>query len=76
MPLLFNSIDAGVGRFMAVLFFLCLALAGLSSLISLMEMPIHILTDFGSESPPTHSLRLFVANPPPSQFAVSLPLSS
>ena len=43
MPLLFQSI--GGGRVLAIAFFLCLTLAGLSSLISLMELPIHILTD-------------------------------
>ena len=43
MPLLFQSISGG--RVLAIAFFLCLTLAGLSSLISLMELPIHILTD-------------------------------
>ena len=43
MPLLFHSISGG--RVLAIAFFLCLTLAGLSSLISLMELPIHILTD-------------------------------
>lgn len=43
MPLLFYSISGG--RVLAIAFFLCLTLAGLSSLISLMELPIHILTD-------------------------------
>lgn len=46
MPLLFGSI--GGGRFFAVVFFLSLSLAGLSSLIAIMEFPIHVLNDFGS----------------------------
>ena len=47
MPLLFGSIDGG--RFFAIVFFLSLSLAGLSSLIAIMEFPIHVLDDFGSE---------------------------
>ena len=47
MPLLFENI--GGGRVLAVAFFLCLTLAGLSSLISLMELPIHVLTDLNSK---------------------------
>ena len=34
---------------LAIGFFLCLTLAGLSSLIALMELPIHILTDLNCE---------------------------
>ena len=46
MPLLFGSISGG--RFLAIIFFLSLSLAGLSSLIAIMEFPIHVLNDFGS----------------------------
>lgn len=47
MPLLFGSISGG--RFFAIVFFFSLSLAGLSSLIAIMEFPIHVLNDFGSE---------------------------
>jgi SNF family Na+-dependent transporter len=46
MPVLFQHIGGG-GRFLAIAFFFCLSLAGLSSLISLLELSIHTLTDFG-----------------------------
>ena len=46
MPLLFGSISGG--RVFAIVFFLSLSLAGLSSLIAIMEFPIHVLNDFGS----------------------------
>lgn len=45
MPLLYGSITGG--KFLAIIFFLCLTFAGLSSLISLMELPIHVMTDYG-----------------------------
>ena len=48
MPLLYNRI--GGGKFLAIIFFICLTFAGLSSLISLMELPIHVLTDFGCKN--------------------------
>lgn len=44
MPLLYNSLGA-VGPFLCALFFICLALAGLSSLISIMELAVHTLQD-------------------------------
>ena len=47
MPILYNNITGG--RFLCVVFFLCVALAGLSSVVSLMERPIHVLSDFGSK---------------------------
>ena len=47
MPLLFFSIKGG--RFLAAIFFISLTLAGLSSLISLMELVVHVLADFGSK---------------------------
>ena len=45
MPLLYASMSGG--RVLAVIFFLCITLAGLSSLISIMEQSVHILEDFG-----------------------------
>jgi len=45
MPILYNDITGG--HFLCVLFFLCVTLAGLSSVVSLMERPIRVLTDFG-----------------------------
>ena len=45
MPLLYGSITGG--KVLAILFFLCIAFAGLSSLISIIERPIHVLVDFG-----------------------------
>ncbi|XP_062520561.1 uncharacterized sodium-dependent transporter YocR-like [Corticium candelabrum] len=44
MPLLYNSI--GVGRFLAILFFLSLSFAGLSSLIAMFELLATLLRDF------------------------------
>lgn len=55
MPVLFQHIGDKSGRFLAIAFFLCLTLAGLSSLISLLELSIHTLTDFGGGC---HSLYL------------------
>ena len=47
MPLLYGSIKGG--RILAVLFFLCITLAGLSSMITSTERPVHALEDFGSK---------------------------
>lgn len=47
MPLLYSSIDGG--RFLCALFFLCLTLAGISSLVSILEIAVHALNDFGSK---------------------------
>jgi len=47
MPLLYGRISGG--RFLAIIYFICLTFAGLSSLISLMELPIHVMTDYGCE---------------------------
>ncbi|KAK3753539.1 hypothetical protein QZH41_018511, partial [Actinostola sp. cb2023] len=44
MPLLYNSFGSG-GRFLCCAFFLCLALAGISSLISILELSVHTLQD-------------------------------
>ena len=48
MPLLYNDINGG--RFLCALFFLCLTLAGISSLVSILEIAVHALNDFGSKS--------------------------
>jgi len=50
MPILFRSIN--VGQFLCAIFFLCITLAGLSSLISLVELPVHALADFGIQRIP------------------------
>ena len=47
MPLLYGSLTGG--RFLTILFFLCISLAGLSSLIALLEQAVHVLEDFGCE---------------------------
>ena len=47
MPLLYGTL--GGGRVLAILFFLCVTLAGLSSLISIQEQCVHVLEDFGSK---------------------------
>ena len=46
MPLLYGSINGG--RVLAVLFFIGVTLAGLSSLISILEQSVHVVEDFGS----------------------------
>ncbi|KAK3590468.1 hypothetical protein CHS0354_000334 [Potamilus streckersoni] len=46
IPVLFESIG-GFGRVLAILFFLCLSFAGITSLISNMELCTHTLYDFG-----------------------------
>ncbi len=48
MPLLYGSLNGG--RVLAVLFFIGVSLAGLSSLISILEQSVHILEDYGSMS--------------------------
>jgi NSS family neurotransmitter:Na+ symporter len=45
MPILYGSIAGG--RVLAILFFFCITLAGLSSLISILELCVHVLEDFG-----------------------------
>lgn len=45
LPLLFLKMPAG--QFLIILFFLALFFAGLSSLISMLELPVRILMDFG-----------------------------
>ncbi|KAL5015281.1 hypothetical protein ScPMuIL_009551 [Solemya velum] len=46
IPVLFSSLGT-FGRVLAVLFFLCLSFAGITSLISNMEQACHVLFDFG-----------------------------
>ena len=48
IPVLFETLG-GFGRALAILFFICLSFAGISSLIGNMEMITHTLYDFGSE---------------------------
>jgi len=45
LPLLFLKMPAG--RFLIVIFFLALFFAGFSSLLSMLELPVRILMDFG-----------------------------
>ena len=47
MPLLYGSIKNG--KVLAIIFFLCIAFAGISSLISIIERPVHLLADFGGK---------------------------
>ena len=46
MPILYNNISGG--RFLCALFFICISLAGFSSMVSLMERTIRVAIDFGS----------------------------
>ena len=46
MPLLYGSITGG--KALAILFFISICFAGLSSLISIIERPVRVLEDFGS----------------------------
>ena len=46
MPILYDSMSGG--RFLCILFFLCLTLASLSSMVSLLERVILLSVDFGS----------------------------
>ena len=49
--MLYNTVEAGAtGRVLCAIFFLGLIFAGISSLIAIMEMGVHVLNDFGSES--------------------------
>ena len=62
-PLLYGSID-GV-RVLAVLFFICITLsAGLSSLISILELCVHVLEDFGSNDKFLYILTALIFFPP------------
>lgn len=72
MPLLYASLTGG--RVLAVLFFICITFAGLSSLISIIERPVRVLEDFGGRTKNLHfkSLLLLYCL---SQFVVFLPLS-
>lgn len=47
IPLLYYDINGG--RYIAILFFICVTLAGFSSLISLFEVCVHVLEDYGSK---------------------------
>ena len=46
MPILYESISGG--RFLCIMFFLCLTLASLSSMVSLLERIVLLSIDFGS----------------------------
>ena len=46
MPILYNNISNG--HFLCALFFICISLAGFSSMVSLMERTIRVCIDFGS----------------------------
>ena len=46
MPILYNNISGG--RFLCALFFICISLAGFSSMVSLMERTVRVAIDFGS----------------------------
>ena len=46
MPILYNNISGG--RFLCALFFICISLAGFSSMVSLMERTIRVAIDYGS----------------------------
>ena len=70
MPLLYGSIDGG--RVLAVLFFICITLAGLSSLISILELCVHVLEDFGSNDKFLYILTAFIFFPVFEQFAAFL----
>ena len=49
MPVLYRTVGSeAVGRVLCAVFFLALVLAGVSSLISQLEVGVHILNDFGS----------------------------
>jgi len=47
MPILYNNITGG--RFLCALFFLCLTLASLSSIVAMVEKSVRVLIDYGSE---------------------------
>ena len=48
MPVLYQTVGSeGVGRALCAIFFLALVLAGTSSLISILEVGVHVLSDFG-----------------------------
>lgn len=50
MPVLYNTVESGAtGRVLCAIFFLGLVFAGISSLIAIMEVGVHVLNDFGSE---------------------------
>ena len=46
MPIFYNNISGG--RFLCALFFICISLAGFSSLVSFMERIVRVVIDFGS----------------------------
>ena len=50
VPVLYNTVESGaMGRVLCAIFFLGLVFAGISSLIAIMEVGVHVLNDFGSE---------------------------
>ena len=48
MPILYNEINGG--RFLTVIFFMALVLAGLSSMVANIELFVHNVGDFGGKS--------------------------
>ena len=58
MPILYNNISSG--HFLCALFFICISLAGFSSMVSLMERTIRVCIDFGSMCNSTRQLCYFV----------------
>lgn len=48
--MLYNTVGSdALGRVLCAIFFLGLIFAGISSLIAIMEVVVHVLNDFGSE---------------------------
>ena len=47
MPILYNNISGG--RILCALFFICISLAGFSSLVSFMERIVRLVIDYGSK---------------------------
>ena len=48
MPVLYSELGIPAGRILSSLFFLCLSLAGVTSLVALLELPIHTLEEMRS----------------------------
>lgn len=67
MPVLYRTVGSeAVGRVLCAVFFLALVLAGVSSLISQLEVGVHILNDFGIKRLPS-TIIIFVLT-----FAVAI----
>ena len=52
MPVLYHELGVP-GRVLSCLFFLSLALAGISSLVAILELPVHTLEEMRSKFPCT-----------------------